>query len=200
MASQEHLEILKKGMEAWNRWRENNREVIPDLRGGNLIAADLHGARLDYAALGWANLERANLSGADLSKADLHDACLTMADLHDADLNAARLAGAKLKWAKLCGANLRRTDFRVADLYDVDLSEASVEGLKMGGTLIANVDLSTVKRLEAVSHMGPSTMGIDTIYRSKGNVPESFLLGAGVPEPFIVNMKALVAALEPVQF
>lgn len=200
MANEKHLEILKKGVEAWNHWRQQNPEVVPDLRGAKLIATDFQGARLDYAVFGWANLERANFTGVDLTKADLHDASLVMADLHDANLFAARLAGANLKWAKLTRVSLRRADFRVVDLYDVDLSEACVEGLKMGGTLVADVDLSAVKGLEAVSHMGPSTIGIDTIYRSKGNIPESFLRGAGVPEPFIANMRALVAAMEPIQF
>ena len=34
--------------------------------------------------------------------------------------------------------------------------------------------------------------GIDTIYKSKGNIPEAFLRGAGVPEDFIVYMRSLV--------
>lgn len=38
---------------------------------------------------------------------------------------------------------------------------------------------------------GPSTVGIDTIYRSKGNIPESFLRGAGVPDNFIEYMHSL---------
>jgi len=70
----------------------------------------------------------------------------------------------------------------------------------LGYTTIANVDLSTVKELETIRHSGPSTIGIDTIYRSKGKIPEIFLRGAGVPEPFIVQMNALVAAMEPIQF
>jgi uncharacterized protein YjbI with pentapeptide repeats len=191
MANEEHLEILKKGVEAWNRWRQRNPEVVPDLRGAKLIAADFHGAHLEYAAFGWANLERANLSGADLSKADLHDAGLVMADLRDANLSAARLAGANLRWTNLARTNLRRADFRVVDLYDVDLSEASVEGLKMRGTFVADVDLSVAKGLESVLHEGPSSIGIDTIYRSKGRIPEVFLRGAGVPENFIAYMKSL---------
>jgi hypothetical protein len=51
-----------------------------------------------------------------------------------------------------------------------------------------------------MKHRGPSTVGIDTIYRSKGQIPEVFLRNAGVPEPFIVQMKALVGAMEPIQF
>jgi TIR domain len=62
------------------------------------------------------------------------------------------------------------------------------------------VDLSKVLGLESVDHDGPSHIGIDTIYKSKGQIPEVFLRGAGVPEPFIVQMKALIGAMEPIQF
>ena len=31
MADKKHLRILKKGVKAWNRWREKNLEVKPDL-------------------------------------------------------------------------------------------------------------------------------------------------------------------------
>jgi hypothetical protein len=51
-----------------------------------------------------------------------------------------------------------------------------------------------------VKHEAPSSVGIDTIYRSNARIPEIFLRSAGVPEPFIVHMKALVAAMEPIQF
>ena len=51
---------------------------------------------------------------------------------------------------------------------------------------------STVRGLETVQHHGPSTIGIDTLYRSHGNIPEVFLRGAGVPEDFITYMKSLV--------
>jgi hypothetical protein len=39
-----------------------------------------------------------------------------------------------------------------------------------------------------VKHGAPSSIGIDTIYRSAGKVPEGFLRGAGVPETFIIYM------------
>ena len=34
-------------------------------------------------------------------------------------------------------------------------------------------------------HFGRSTMAIDTIYKSRGNIPRVFLRGCGVPENFI---------------
>ena len=32
MANAEHLAILKEGVERWNAWREENENVLPDLR------------------------------------------------------------------------------------------------------------------------------------------------------------------------
>jgi hypothetical protein len=49
-----------------------------------------------------------------------------------------------------------------------------------------------------VIHQGPSIIGIDTIYRSGGNIPEVFLRGAGVSEDFITFMKSLVG--KPIEF
>jgi len=31
MANEEHVKILKQGVEAWNRWREEQPEIRPDL-------------------------------------------------------------------------------------------------------------------------------------------------------------------------
>jgi hypothetical protein len=54
------------------------------------------------------------------------------------------------------------------------------------------VDLGQTKGLNQVQHAGPSTIGIDTIYLSKGEIPESFLRGAGVPDNFITFARSLV--------
>ena len=54
--------------------------------------------------------------------------------------------------------------------------------------------------LDSVRHVGPSTIGINTLYRSKGKIPEVFLRGAGVPEPVITNMNSLISAMDPIQF
>ena len=65
-------------------------------------------------------------------------------------------------------------------------------------TTFADVDLSTVKGLDTVEHLGPSTIGIDTIYKSRGNIPEVFLRGCGVPDTFIEYMASLVG--KPIEF
>lgn len=39
---------------------------------------------------------------------------------------------------------------------------------------------------------GPSTIGVDTLFKSDGKIPEVFLRGAGVPEDFITLVPSLV--------
>ncbi len=104
-----------------------------------------------------------------------------MANLGGADLRAADLRGAELGVTILAGADLGR-----ADLENSDFINAVV-----GWSAFGDNHLSTVTGLETVKHLGPSTIGIDTIYRSKGNIPEIFLRGAGVPEDVVTSMKSL---------
>jgi uncharacterized protein YjbI with pentapeptide repeats len=187
MANSEHLARILENVGAWNDWRKANAETVPGLREAdlgrahlslaNLSRAELNGANLLGADLSGANLSRANLGGANLSGVDLRVANLTEADLHGADLSAAFLIEANLIRANLLGA---------------DLSDAFT-----GYTTFGYNDLSDVKGLETVHHDGPSTIGIDTIYRSHGNIPLAFLRGAGVPDNFIEYMGSLTGkALE----
>jgi len=49
MAKQEHLDILKQGVKAWNHWREEHPEIRPDLSATDLRGADLNRANLSCA-------------------------------------------------------------------------------------------------------------------------------------------------------
>jgi uncharacterized protein YjbI with pentapeptide repeats len=181
MANQEHLKIIAKGVKVWNHWRVKNRDLVPDLRDADLTDANLAGvnltnADLTHAKLGGANLDGAyltiaNLTSADLNRARLNSANMVCANLNGLDLSAAQLWGANLNGAYMSGANV---------------TLASVAAANFGG-----IDLSTVKGLDTVRHYGPSLIGIDTIYRSCGQISEVFLRGAGIPENFIAYMKSL---------
>jgi len=127
-----------------------------------------------------------DLSSADLRGADLREANLSGADLGWANLSGADLSKADLSRANLLEANLHTENLRTANLFGADLTE-----VRVGYTTFANVDLSGVKGLETVYHSGPSSIGIDTIYKSKGKIPHVFLRGAGVPEVFITYMESL---------
>lgn len=85
-------------------------------------------------------------------------------------------------------------------LWDVALSGVDLSGAIFGRTVFVNVDLSGVKGLETVDHDGPSTIGIDTIIRSQGKIPEIFLRGAGVPDSMIKSIFSLVGSFRPVDY
>lgn len=162
MANKEHLKILRRGVEAWNQWRKENPDQIPDLIGADLSGADLIGAKL---------------SGAKLNGAYLIGAHLSRADLRSADLRSADLNGADMWLTNLTHAVLKRTIFTNSSLEQ---------------TLFADNDLSEAMGLDAAEHYGPSLISIGTLYKSGGNIPESFLRGCGVPEDFITYSRSLV--------
>ncbi|WP_320169931.1 pentapeptide repeat-containing protein [Maridesulfovibrio sp.] len=120
MANPEHLKILEQGVEVWNKWREENPDVCPDLN--------------------FSNIERANLKGIKLGGAKLKGVKLEGADLTMADLNGAKLAGANLRDAKLEGAN-----FKWADLEDTNLRGTYLEGANLGGANLGGADLRWTK-------------------------------------------------------
>jgi hypothetical protein len=209
MANEEHLEILKKGVEEWNRWREENHDLEPDLSG-----ADLRDVKLDEVNLFEVNLSQAILSGASLFRAnfflailheaDLRNADLYGADFYESDLYGANLSQAKLNEVNLGNTNLIRANLREARLYEANFIKTIVSGADFhesffGLTTIADVDMRGARGLETVRHAGPSTIGVDTLYKSQGRIPEVFLRGAGVPEKFIEYIPSLVTG-ESIQF
>jgi hypothetical protein len=200
MANPQHIEILKQGVEVWNRWRNINPQIIPDIGRANLqdaelsnanfvkvnfLDADLRRANLDSACLMYADLGHTNLSGASLNGTDLRNAILGFAFISGADLSSANLHKAYLRNATLKETYLEKTDFNKA---------------QMSYTTISGIDLSKTINLDSVSHSGPSSIDIQTIYKSHGDIPDIFLRGCGLPEAFIVQIPALVAAIKPIQF
>ena len=182
MANPEHLEILKQGGERWNEWRKDHPADTPVLHGANLkkmdlIGADLGRANLRGANLGGGDVRDANLSGSDLTRANLAGANLTRSDLSKANLSMANLS-----WSNLNTANLRGTYLGWANLNRADLNEADLTDAQAHATSFAAVDLSTVKGLETIQHRSPSTIGMDTISKSHGKIPEVFLRGCGLQD------------------
>jgi hypothetical protein len=41
MANQQHLAILKQGVEVWNQWRKEHPEIRPDLSEADWVETDL---------------------------------------------------------------------------------------------------------------------------------------------------------------
>ena len=158
VANQEHLDLLRQGVDPWNSWRVKEPFVFPDLTDAKLGNANLQGAKLSGADLSRANLSKADLCEAilnwaltarplnkagrrqtNLSRANLTRAILVRADLSEANLSGAILIGAILGGANLSGANLSG-----ADLHGANLS-----GAKLNGANLRLADLHEAKLNEA---------------------------------------------------
>jgi len=194
MANPEHEKILQNGVVAWNEWRKENPELDPDLIRADLVGEDLRRADLSRAHLNWADLRRANLEGGNLKGAHLQWANLRRASLEGVDLERADLRGADLRGASFAGANLAWAILAEAHLEEANLAGANFASCKVAHTIFAAVDLSKVKGLTTVDHWGPSSIGIDTIYRSNGEIPIEFLRGAGVPDDLIEHAHSIAGA------
>ena len=194
MANEEQRKIFMQGAEAWNRWRVANPNIQVKFGGAMLIGADL--SRFDLsnvyfweAELTDANLSRANLKGADLREADLIDANLRGANLIEADLSDATLWRADFTWATLKGTNLSGADLKFADFRGADLSHSNFATARLFGCNFVDVDLSEVEGLEDAVHVGSSTIGMDTVIKSSGKIPEIFLRGCGLSDWEIEQVK-----------
>jgi uncharacterized protein YjbI with pentapeptide repeats len=182
MANEEHLRILRSGVEKWNEWRPN--ESRPDLRD--------------------ANLRLARLSNADVSTVDFSDADLTGVNLIDAHLNSAKMVGANLSYAllshtDLTGADLSEANLRGAHLtnahfYGTALRGADLTDALLGWSSFSAVSLRGIKGLAQVHHEGPSGISIDTLEQTAEDLArdpvgqqeiEVFHRGAGVPKDYI---------------
>ena len=195
MANIEQLKILGQGVVAWNNWRVANPEALVDLRYANLVHADLRDIDLNKANLNGAILNEANLERAKFRTAQMNGASLCKTNLKKADLHGVRFRGANLSEAILIGANLAD-----AYLYETILDGANLQGAHVTGTVFGDVDLSKVKKLDAITHFGPSTISIDTFYKSAGNIPEIFLRGCGVPDDFIAFSQSHFRPQQAIQF
>ena len=195
----------------------NSNLRMAEFQGSNLHSAHLSRSNLVHANFSRANLSScfltrsnlsmstfssANLAGADLSSSDLSFANLEGANLSRANLSAANLTGASLNGASLRNAtlfatNLTQTDLTGADLRGANIIKAELESAAFfeavfGMSTFVNCDLSTAIALDFSRHTGPSTIGLDTIVKSRGLLPKKFLLDAGVAEPFVAVQDSLI--------
>jgi uncharacterized protein YjbI with pentapeptide repeats len=216
MTTQESIELLRQGVPAWNKWRQEHPRAHPQFiladlsddieEGLSLHGADLHFVHFDMALLQgidlsradlrgshlkWTNLLTANLSGANLQGAVLSGADLALVNLSSADLSRAEVNGTDLTDTDLTNTNLTDADLTHALLHRTNLLHADLSRTKVGWTVFADVDLSRVKGLETVKHLGPSTLGMDTLYRSKGQIPDVFLRSAGIAEEVLRTVRLL---------
>ena len=140
MADPKHLDVLREGVAAWNRWL-SSYPGNADLEDADLNKANLSGIDFHLTFLNNVHLREAQLVGANLRDAMLHHV-----DLYGADLRRADLSEASICWGHLDGANLSEADLRGINLSDayvreVDLKRSNLTGAFLFRTLFTKADL-----------------------------------------------------------
>lgn len=190
MADPEHYKILKQGVIVWNKWREENPDIIPDLRNlklrgtklsrANFINVDLRMTDLNDADLCNANLKRANLVLAKLIKTNFTETDLSWAKIYETKLYRTNLTSAILNYTRIIGTIFWKTNIK----------DSNFENARLGQTIFVDVNLSSVRNLDRCQHSGPSSIDHLTLMKSE-NLSEVFLRGCGLPESFIQYMPSL---------
>ena len=163
MADPKHVEILKQGVDAWNRWRIKNRFVVPDLTGVSFLPKHLwqtdispaaidggQVVRLEESGLEGVNFERTILAWAVLREVNLQRAYLLSTRLRETDLTKAnlrlcQLVDADLVGARLCGANFEAADCGGADFFSANLTEANLSRALLSSVSFHHADLSSAR-------------------------------------------------------
>ena len=153
MPNQEHLKILEAGPDAWNKWRDENPNIRPDLSQMNFMNKNFNGFNFEKTIFNGSHLPGVNFENINLMGA-LFQACnLQGANFKKTSCVGASFLGARLDNTKFNGAILRSTSFKKAILQGVDLQEAdlrgailtgsSLEGALLKGSKLSGADLST---------------------------------------------------------
>lgn len=175
MANPKHLNILKKGVNSWNKWiwrqlLRNSERIKPDLSEANLSgtlleSAYLNGANLSKTNFNNADLSSADLRGADLKRADFGGARLVWTNFDGADLSGANFYRAKLFKAHFNGAILSGANLSEADLSETDFSGANLRGANLFGATLNLANFNWAKLTHA--NFSKADIGL-AIFRSCG--------------------------------
>ena len=148
MANDEHVALLKKGVDAWNAWRVANPDIRPDFIQADLSGRDLRRARLYLTDLILTNLTGANLTGADLSEANLGGANLQRAILIDTDLTDADLTGCRVfgisAWGLILGERTKQQNLVITPPFEPEITVDNIEVAQFIYLLLNNQKLRDV--------------------------------------------------------
>jgi len=121
MANEEQLSILRRGVDVWNKWREENPNVKIDLSKTSLKRAILEKFDLSSANLSGTDFSEAHLAWADLSQANLFKANLYLADLYQTDLRRANLVDAILVGAQMIRTKIEKAKISGSSIYSINV-------------------------------------------------------------------------------
>ena len=215
------IKLLNCEAEVWDKWRDDNPSIRPDLCGIDLSGKDLSGRDFHYvnfqnAILIGTNLSDCNLSSANFTSAQMQNCTINhtlaeWADFSDACLDNATLMGssfekARMERVSMHKVNAARSSFEMAILDMANLGGAylsstsflgaclrgaALDKARLGLTLFVDTNLYGATGLESCEHGSFSYIDHRTVAQS-GEVDAAFMEGCGLPEPLIRHYPDLV--------
>ncbi|THB63470.1 MAG: hypothetical protein D6E12_16920 [Desulfovibrio sp.] len=144
-----HLDILLQGVEAFNAWREDNPEEIPDFTRVEFLPTAFKDTGLWSQELAMIDLRGINLREAKLPWVKMELVSLAEADLEFAHLRSARIVGCNLRAAKMTGASLADSFLDDVYLRHAVLREAVFTSARLERCNLADCDLSMANLVHA---------------------------------------------------
>lgn len=151
MTNPEHLKILESGVDEWNKWRDENPNIIPKLSGAKLQGKSLNNINFRSAELLQVNLSKASLQRADFSRALLFKA----------NLMQSKASNANFKNANLQEANLNAANFKDAVFWNANLQKAQFIDTKLDNTKFWEANLAKAQFIEREDKSPISLNGAD---------------------------------------
>jgi uncharacterized protein YjbI with pentapeptide repeats len=139
-----HLRILKRGVAAWNKWREKNPDIIPELAGLRLSRYDLEDIneinfnKADLREASFSNLSSRNSS---FKNANLQGANFNQVYFYNSNFNSANFSKSSLEFVYFNEAQLIQTNFYKAELSIVEFYSANLSQANLDKTHIIKADL-----------------------------------------------------------
>ena len=164
MANSDHVNKIKEGVSSWNKWREKNPDINPDLGWANLVSLDLSNVKFNNSNMKLAFCRDSNLSNADFSDANLYGTNFQNANLINANMENANLEGAHITNADLTGANLRGVNLKLTNFDGSNLSDVDLIGAKK----------LKLKQLENVKSLKNTKLDGELLEKIKNNSPHLF--------------------------
>lgn len=125
MANQQHLQLITSVCaDEWNNWRQENPQIVPDLREADLSGVNLSKFNLKETNLIEANLSQSNLTETNLSKANLFKANLSRAYGRDVNLSVSNLQDANFFGAYFLSSDFSRSNLLSANFQEANCSES----------------------------------------------------------------------------
>ena len=157
--NKKHLNILKRGVTSWNKWRDKNPDIIPVLAG----------IELSYFDLDKINLDGADLRGVKLSNIDSRFSSYRMADMRYAYLNQILFSYSNFSRADISHAEITYTDMKHTNLFNSNLYKSELTEVYFNSANLSKAHLSrakiTISDLSGANCIGTSFENA-TIYNS----------------------------------